>query len=182
MNDYANTTLQPGCLLLATPQMHDSQFARAVIILIAYSPDTGAMGVIVNHPLSVGHMDQQSLIADWIETSQSPATIFLGGPVEPDGYICLTHDKTSLSGLRSVDIESIRPVHLDTPHRVFSGYSGWGVGQLENELTFRSWFVVPCLDGDAFTRTPETLWNDVLARQVGPLSRLGMFPIDPQEN
>ena len=182
MNDYASTILGPGSLLVATPDMKDPHFSRAVILLIAYSLEDGAMGLILNRPLTVDQMDTQSPIASWMESSQSPSTIFLGGPVEPNGYICMTPDSTSLSGLRSVDIESISPVHLDGPHRVFRGYSGWGAGQLEDELTFKSWYVVESQSTDKLTTSPDSLWNDVLQRQAGPLRRLGLFPSDPEVN
>ena len=182
MNDYASTILGPGRLLVATPDMKDPHFSRAVILLIAYSLEDGAMGLILNRPLTVDQMETQSPIASWMESSQSPSTIFLGGPVEPNGYICMTPDSTSLSGLRSVDIESISPVHLDGPHRVFRGYSGWGAGQLEDELTFKSWYVVESKSSDRLTTSPDSLWNDVLRRQSGPLRRLGLFPSDPEVN
>jgi len=182
VNDYASTILAPGSLLVATPDMKDPHFARAVILLIAYSLEDGAMGLILNHPLTVDQMDDNSPIASWMESSQSPSTIFLGGPVEPNGYICMTPDPSALSGLRSVDIESISPVHLDGPHRVFRGYSGWGAGQLENEVSFKSWYIVPSQSSDLITTSPDALWNDVLQRQVGPLKRLGLFPSDPEVN
>ena len=182
MNDYASTILGPGSLLVATPDMMDPNFTRAVILLIAYSPEDGAMGLILNRPLTVDQMDDQSPIASWMESSQSPSTIFLGGPVEPNGYICMTPDSSSLSGLRSVDIESISPVHLDGPHRVFRGYTGWGASQLEDEVTFKSWYIVPSQSSDVLTNAPDTLWNDVLQRQEGPLKKLGLFPINPEVN
>jgi len=182
VNDYASTILGPGRLLVATPDMKDPHFSRAVILLIAYSLEDGAMGLILNRPLTVDQMDTHSPIASWMESSQSPSTIFLGGPVEPNGYICMTPDSTSLSGLRSVDIESISPVNLDGPHRVFRGYSGWGAGQLEDELTFKSWYVVESQSSDRITTSPDSLWNDVLRRQSGPLRRLGLFPSDPEVN
>ena len=160
----------------------DPNFTRAVILLIAYSPEDGAMGLILNRPLTVDEMDDQSPIASWMESSQSPSTIFLGGPVEPNGYICMTPDSSSLSGLRSVDIESTSPVHLDGPHRVFRGYTGWGASQLEDEVTFKSWYIVPSQSSDVLTNSPDTLWNDVLQRQEGPLKKLGLFPINPEVN
>ena len=182
MNDYASTILGPGSLLVATPDMMDPNFTRAVILLIAYSPEDGAMGLILNRPLTVDQMDDQSPIASWMDSSQSPSTIFLGGPVEPNGYICMTPDSSSLSGLRSVDIESISPVHLDGPHRVFRGYTGWGASQLEDEVTFKSWYIVPSQSSDVLTTSPGTLWNDVLQRQEGPLKKLGLYPINPEVN
>ncbi len=182
MNDYATTILGPGNLLVATPDMKDPHFSRAVILLIAYSSYDGAMGLILNHPLTVDQMDAQSPIASWMDSSQPPSTLFLGGPVEPNGYICMTPDTSAISGLRSVDIESISPVHLDGSHRVFRGYSGWGAGQLEDEVIFNSWYIVPSQSSDLLTTSPDTLWNEVLQRQAGPLKRLGMFPSDPEVN
>ena len=182
MNDYASTNLAPGRLLVATPDMKDPCFDRAVILLIAYSSDAGAMGLILNRPLTVDQMDAQSPIASWMKSSQSPSTIFLGGPVEPNGYICMTPDSSALSGLRSVDIESLSPVHIDGPHRVFRGYSGWGTGQLEDEVTFNSWYIVPSQSTDVLTTSPDTLWNDVLQRQDGPLKKLGLYPLNPEVN
>jgi putative transcriptional regulator len=94
----------------------------------------------------------------------------------------MTPDSSALSGLRSVDIESISPVRLDGPHRVFRGYSGWGAGQLEDEVTFNSWYIVPSESTDVLTTSPDTLWNDVLQRQDGPLKKLGLFPVNPEVN
>ena len=182
MNDYASTILGPGSLLVATPDMKDPHFARAVILVIAYTTDDGAMGLILNRPLTVDQMDTHSPIASWMESSQTPSTIFLGGPVEPNGYIGMTPDSSALSGLRSVDIESLSPVHIDGPHRVFRGYSGWGTGQLEDEVTFNSWYIVPSQSTDVLTTSPDTLWNDVLQRQDGPLKKLGLYPLNPEVN
>lgn len=140
------------------------------------------MGIIVNRPLEVEHIDLDSPVFRWMESSTQPATIFFGGPVEPDGYICLTTSNQSSSGVASIDIESASPVLIEGPHRMFRGYSGWGPGQLENELLLNGWFVVPSIDSDWCTSSPESLWNEVLARQPGELGRFGKFPTDPHLN
>jgi putative AlgH/UPF0301 family transcriptional regulator len=46
--------------------MKDPHFDRAVILLIAYSSDDGAMGLILNRPLTDDQMDAQSPIASWM--------------------------------------------------------------------------------------------------------------------
>jgi putative transcriptional regulator len=117
-----------------------------------------------------------------MESSTTPSTIFFGGPVEPDGYICLTPLASSSNAVTSIDIETTSPVHIEGPHRVFRGYSGWNAQQLSDEIRNEGWFVVPSVEGDHFTSDPETLWNRVLARQVGELSRYGQFPTDPHQN
>ena len=182
MNDYASISLGPGALLVAHPSMLDPHFHRTVILLLAHSSEEGAMGVVLNRPLTVDHIDTDSPIFRWMEDAVDPATIFFGGPVEPNGYICLTTDHTSMSGVRSIDIEATSTVHIETPHRLFRGYSGWAVQQLENEIVQHGWYVVRSEPHDAMTSQPDTLWNEVMSRQKGPLQRLGQFPTDPRSN
>jgi putative transcriptional regulator len=182
MNDYASTSLKPGILLVAHPTMLDPNFRRTVILLLAYDKEEGAMGVVLNRPLTVETINSDSPIFRWMEDATSPATIFYGGPVEPNGYICLTSDASSLSGVRSIDIEATSSVHIDTPHRLFRGYSGWSSQQLENEIVQQGWYVVESEPQDAMTSNPETLWNRVMSRQEGALHRLGQFPNDLSSN
>ena len=182
MNDYASINVGPGTLLIARPAIEDPYFARSVVLVLAHSDSDGSMGVILNRPLEVDHIDPDSPIARWMESSTTPSTIFFGGPVEPDGYICLTPLTSSANAVTSIDIETTSPVHIEGPHRVFRGYSGWSAQQLSDEIRNEGWFVVPSFAEDHFTSSPETLWNRVLARQVGELSRYGQFPTDPHQN
>ena len=66
--------------------------------------------------------------------------------------------------------------------RLFAGYAGWTVGQLEAEVEEGSWWVVEALPSDAFTDRPEELWRDVLRRQGAPLAFAASFPADPTQN
>jgi putative transcriptional regulator len=87
-------------------------------------------------------------------------------------------------GLGVVDL-SVAPV--DQPvslggTRLFSGYAGWGPGQLEHELEDGGWLVVDALARDAFTEEPDELWHDVLQRQGGTLAMLAAYPPTPSVN
>ena len=66
--------------------------------------------------------------------------------------------------------------------RVFAGYSGWGGGQLEAEITAGAWFVVDAEPTDALTDDPEELWREVLRRQGGRLAMFATCPADPSQN
>jgi putative transcriptional regulator len=66
--------------------------------------------------------------------------------------------------------------------RVFAGYSGWGPGQLEDELAESAWIVEPARSMDVFTRQPASLWRDVLRRKGGSYAVLAHMPDDPQLN
>ena len=66
--------------------------------------------------------------------------------------------------------------------RVYVGYTGWGAEQLEGEIAEGSWHVVPAVDHDLFSGTPDRVWADVLRRQPPPLSMLTTLPEDANLN
>ena len=66
--------------------------------------------------------------------------------------------------------------------RIFSGYAGWGAGQLEAEIDEGAWFVVDADAGDVFAGAPDGLWRVVLRRQPAPLNRYALFPADLRAN
>jgi len=104
----------------------------------------GASGLILNRPSDVQISDI------WKNVSDSPLgrdeTIFVGGPVE--GPLSILHAQSDYSEQRLMDglYLSMKGEKLDVllanknaNLRVFSGYAGWGPGQLENELTAGGW-------------------------------------------
>ncbi len=64
--------------------------------------------------------------------------------------------------------------------RVFAGYSGWGPGQLEDELEQDGWFVVDARPDDLLTHDPASLWRAVLRRQGGDLAVAANYPRDSE--
>jgi putative transcriptional regulator len=66
--------------------------------------------------------------------------------------------------------------------RLYAGYSGWGAGQLEEELAADAWFVLDAAADDPFLPDGAALWRRILARQEGVLSRLALFPPHPSLN
>jgi putative transcriptional regulator len=83
-------------------------------------------------------------------------------------------------------------IDLDTPVellgdsldslRIFAGYAGWGVDQLQWEIEEGSWYVVPAHATDVFREDPADLWRDVLRRQPGDLAWHSTRPVDPDLN
>ncbi|MEU7582751.1 YqgE/AlgH family protein [Streptomyces sp. NPDC041068] len=66
--------------------------------------------------------------------------------------------------------------------RIFAGYSGWGPGQLEDELVEGAWYVVESEPGDVSSPDPERLWRAVLRRQRSELAMVATYPDDPSMN
>ena len=205
-NPAAWTGLQPagGRLLIAAPVLTEPTFARAVVYLLEYDA-SGAAGVILNRP---SHTPVGQVLPGWQDAVNEPGVVFGGGPVQPDGALCLGLSTVLSSGLAaSVSSEDVlvasggalRPltggvctVDLDgdidllaaitTRLRVFAGHAGWTGGQLESELAQGAWFVVECSAFDVFSEEPAGLWRQVLLRQPPPLRFVATYPRNPSLN
>lgn len=89
---------------------------------------------------------------------------------------------TGVYGLVDLDADPSTVVGRFSGLRIFAGHSGWGGGQLEEEIAEGAWFVVPSEPSDVFTEEPETLWSRVLHRQGGDLAMLAHYPPDVRLN
>ncbi|WP_199550835.1 YqgE/AlgH family protein [Streptomyces sp. N35] len=194
-----------GRLLVATPALADPNFDRAVVLLLDHD-EKGSLGVVLNRPTPVSVGD---VLEGWAELTGEPGVVFQGGPVSLDsalGVAVIPGDSTERapspsSRLRSSRGDPIgwRRVHgaiglvdLETPPellaaalgslRIFAGYSGWGPGQLEDELADGAWYVVESEPGDVSSPVPENLWRAVLRRQRSELAMIATYPDDPSLN
>jgi putative transcriptional regulator len=177
-----------GRLLVAMPVLDDPNFSRSVVFILDHDED-GALGVVINRASDVPVADAVETFIDLVPT---PSVLFGGGPVEPDALVAIGRstaagdraDTTIIEGLQLVDLDE-DPVFAGinlSQVRLFAGYAGWSPGQLEQEVWHGAWAVVDVDAGDLFTATPETLWEDVLRRQRGPLRLVADFPEDPALN
>jgi putative transcriptional regulator len=134
----------------------------------------------------------------------APAELFTGGPVSRNSLIGLVRLASRGHGVEGTAacpagwrllVDDERPVgtvdlnvdpasHVDSivGARLFSGYAGWGTGQLEDEIEEGSWYVVPAEARDPISADPEGLWRRVLRRQGGALALVAGYPEDPTHN
>lgn len=177
-----------GRLVVATHELTERTFRRAVVLLLAYDRHEGAAGVVLNRPTGVELPD---LLRRWEALAASPAVLFMGGPIGRDTVIGVARTDRDVEvdvagwrqigeGLGAVDLSS-DPGLADGLEavRLFAGYAGWGEGQLEREIASGAWFVVPADPDDPLTATPAGLWRAVLARQGGLFTTV---PDDPGLN
>jgi putative transcriptional regulator len=85
-------------------------------------------------------------------------------------------------GLLDLELDPDELVAELTAARLYAGYSGWGPGQLEDELAEDAWIVVDADPDDPFQPDGQHLWQRILSRQGGHLARLSLFPRDPSLN
>jgi len=176
-----------GDLLISSPLIDGPEFSRTIVLLLNVDDD-GALGVIINRPSEVGI---EVVLDRWTDLVSPPAVLFSGGPVEPDGAVCvarLAAGAEAPQGWRAM-FGSLGLVDLDEPVsgsfdavRIYAGYAGWGADQLESELAEGAWFVVPSEPADLVSTDPESLWRSVLRRQSVPVSYLATMPVDPTRN
>jgi len=158
-----------GYLLVAVPQMEDSHFARTVVLLIRHSPDEGAMGLVLNRPLSV---DVEELLASVSEDLPPSDTISVrwGGPVQ--GPLVVLHaaeDLADLTVLPGICISTQRDRILEIvrqerqPFCFYLGYAGWGKRQLEDECEAGGWNTIPSSVELVFS-DPYEMWPAACAQ------------------
>ncbi len=184
-----------GQLLAATPMLGDANFRRTIVLIVEDDPGEGTLGVVLNRPSEI---PVSQVLEPWTELVTGPSVLFQGGPVSPDSALALALPKGSDEpiGWRSLSgsklMSRIGLVDLGAPPqllvggisslRVFAGYSGWGVGQLEAEIDAGAWLVLEGLPEDAFIAEPDRLYPAVLRRQGGEMALLATYPDDPVLN
>ncbi len=184
--------VRAGTLLLANTDLLEPTFRRSVIYVVEHN-DGGTLGVVLNRPSETA---VYNVLPQWAKLAAKPKTMFIGGPVKRDAALCLGTlrvgmDATGVPGLRHVsgrmvmvdldaDADSLIPVLEGV--RVFAGYSGWTIGQLEGEIERNDWMVLSALPSDVLIEQRVDLWSRVLRRQPMPMSLLATHPIDVSRN
>ncbi|MGV9709839.1 YqgE/AlgH family protein [Gordonia sp. NPDC003424] len=184
--------VRPGTLLLASTNLLEPTFARTVIYIMEHN-DGGSLGVVINR---MSQTAVHNLLPQWTDIAASPRALFIGGPVKQDSALCLGvvkpgTDIDAFAALRPVDGRVVM-VDLDGDAeelaevlegvRIFAGYAGWGIGQLEGELEEDSWMLASAMPRDLLAPPTADLWSAVLRRQPWPMPLLSTHPIDVSRN
>ncbi|WP_096671288.1 YqgE/AlgH family protein [Polaromonas sp. AET17H-212] len=144
--------------LIAMPGLDDEAFARSVVYMCEHS-DRGALGLVINKPSDIslqGLFDKVALPLGRDDLTKS--LVFQGGPVQTErGFVlheCMLEGRETVyastmtipGGLEMTTSKDVLEA-LSTgagPRKVFVslGYSAWGEGQLESEISDNSWLTV----------------------------------------
>lgn len=178
-----------GCLLVASPRLPDPNFYRSVVLIIQHD-EQGAFGLILNRATDNSVGEVWSMITEKPVENDQP--VHFGGPV--GGPLLALH-----ANKKCIEREVVPGVYFAThrdhlnkivgepahPFRIFSGYSGWGAGQLENELKSGSWMTIAASARYVFGNTDE-MWKQA-AQEIGeeitlPLVAKVGVPSNPATN
>jgi putative transcriptional regulator len=166
--------------LVAMPGMKDDRFARSVIYICAHSEE-GAMGLIINQVQQMRFPDllvQLGILKEH-EAIRLPArtrdfVVRHGGPVDRSrGFVLHSGDYTVESSMPvseeiclTATVDILRAISAGRGPRqalMTLGYSGWGAGQLENEIAQNGWLTCPATPDLLFDTDIEHKYDRILA-------------------
>lgn len=163
-----------GKLLVAMPGMGDPRFAKSVILICAHSPE-GAMGLIVNRPSR--DMSFRNLL-EQLKIPRAPLgrdiRVHMGGPVERGrGFVLHSGDYTGGPATMKVGegygmtatldiLEALARGEGPAQAILALGYSGWGPGQLEDEIKANGWLVADASAALVFSQDDAGKWASAL--------------------
>ena len=169
-----------GKLLVASRDLGDPNFAKAVILLVRYEQDKGAVGLVLNKRTDV---PLSRVFGDLKEASGRTDPIYIGGPVELNTVQALFKSGSKPQGADRVfgDVYLIsnkdaltRTLAARAEAEVFHayvGYAGWGAGQLEHEIELGAWHIMPADAGTVFHADPDSVWPRLIQRTETHIAR-----------
>ena len=170
--------------LIAMPGMADDTFAGSVVYLCEHT-ENGALGLVINKPIDITVKNLFERVELQLESDElAGQPVFFGGPVQTErGFVLhekLDADESPYSSTLSIpgglEMTTSKDVlealaHGAGPKRlqITLGYSGWGAGQLEEEIGRNGWLNVDAV--------PEIIFDTPIEqRYERALSLLGIDP------
>ena len=164
--------------LIAMPGLEDEMFSKSVIYMCEHS-ERGALGLVINKPSDINLkklFDKVELPLHREDLTLSP--VFQGGPVQTErGFVLhesimpgnesiYASTMTIPGGLEMTTSKDVLEA-LSTgygPRKVFVslGYSSWGQGQLESEISDNSWLTVAADPAVIFDTPVEQRYDKAL--------------------
>jgi putative transcriptional regulator len=178
-----------GHFLVGSPHLADPNFYHSVVLMVQHDEE-GALGLILNRPTNNTVADVWRLMGR--DDIESERPVYLGGPV--GGPIMAIHAQLAFSQIQvavgvhfATEKEYVEEIisNVDKPWLLFSGYSGWGAGQLERELKQGGWLITEVTEDDVFY-DGDDLWERLVQRIgqeiIAPAINVSRMPPDPSMN
>jgi putative transcriptional regulator len=170
-------TIGNGTLLIASPELTDVNFARAVVLVLRHD-ENGTIGVVLNRPTT---LVPGTVFPDLAEGAATYAGhLFRGGPIAPTRVLYLVRglaaatvtgpevlDKVFLSIDDASLADMTRLADGTNDLRLYAGHVAWVPGQLQTEIRAGGWQIVPGTPELVFHEDPGTLWTELEGRGDG---------------
>jgi putative transcriptional regulator len=163
-----------GALLVASPQMSDPMFARAVVLVLRHD-DEGSIGVVLNRPTNL--MPAAIFPELMPGLGNYAGSLFRGGPIAPTRllYIVRGLAAATVNGPEVLDKVFLSIDDASLPDmtrladgindlRLYAGHAAWVPGQLQAEINAGGWEVLPGTAELVFDDDPGGLWTELEGR------------------
>ena len=166
--------------LIAMPGMGESTFAGTVVYLCEHT-EKGALGLVINKPIDItlkNLFEKVELSLDRDDLAEVP--VYFGGPVQTERGFVL-HEPIAEGGEGGPYNSSLKVeggLEMTTSKDVLEaissgagpkkvlvtlGYSGWGAGQLEEEMSRNGWINVDAEPGIIFDTPVSQRYDKALS-------------------
>jgi putative transcriptional regulator len=161
--------LQPGNIIISTASLDETNFEKVAVIITEYN-EKGAMGYVFNQlfPRKFNELEEFKY--------SIAVSLYNGGPVQTD-MLYFMHRRPDLiangeqvagnvymGGDFKKAVELLNNGQLSTDDvRLFIGYCGWDVNELEEEIKEGSWQLTTAAVDLVFSNSVESIWNELHA-------------------
>ena len=183
-----------GQCLIAAKSLRDQNFYKTVVLMLEHTKQ-GSTGIVLNRPSSVR---VAHALAGHFTLPDTNEVVFIGGPVEPTALVILHDDENlgssdsspapgvfvggSAESFEQVLTSSVSDEEVRACFRVFSGYSGWGEGQLDAEIERGDWLIHSGSHDLVFKTDPYEVYEAALQRYFETNDLLPYRVKDPSLN
>lgn len=178
-----------GDFLISEPFLNDPNFERTVILVCEHSEE-GTFGLVLN---KLSDLTLNDVMDEEINFN---GYLNIGGPVEQNTLHFVHRLKDEIPGSIELnkelswsgDFEQIKfmlnsGMLKEDDIQFFLGYSGWGNGQLREELDNQSWFIrKKATSQEVFDMESDILWKSILKQMGGKYRVFSNYPVDPRLN
>lgn len=180
-----------GTVLAASPELPDSSFSHSAVLMCEHTEE-GAFGLVFNR---LAGLSVRQLFPEHPLLHSCTLPVYQGGPVGMDTAQFLHRRPDLISGGEELasgvflggDFDALSSLLLAEPAsvsrdvRLLLGYSGWGPGQLDDELRGGSWLPAILSPEVLFGEGEESSWRAVI-RSIEGLGGLSHQPPDSSWN
>jgi putative transcriptional regulator len=159
-----------GQILVARPLLNDGDFKRTVVLLAEHT-EQGSLGFVLNKPMHLNLKD----VLPGMDNLKIP--VYYGGPIAQNQLFYVHTAGKEISN--SIHIQNnyywsgsfleitdkLKSGELSPGQiRFFIGYSGWGAGQLAEELEEKVWGLLDSHTTEFLNKHPDDIWPEQVAR------------------
>jgi len=164
--------IMKGKIFISSPSLLTDMIFYKSIILIVDQTDEGVTGFILNRPSDL------FMIKEVKYSEKIKIDLYYGGPVSSEHFYLLRSEKNFTEIINIYD-NLFWGINLDflinkvekgiikmDDFILFQGYSGWDLGQLDDEIANDSWIITEKKVEEIFSYKEKNSWNNLI-KQFG---------------